>query len=267
VLLEDEWNVVPLCGHAPNADAWHQVYRLFILCRLAHQYTEKCKYTFWTSRRIQFQIFWNTVHCTFTRFIGQLLRAVMQQSYFVAGCGNGKYLSVNPSVFKIGADRCRTLTETAREKEHEVGQCWTARNHFLATYLHYVRLRYSGMRRVESWRLSNVSANIAVAIFTHSPWRWQLLAETFDNLNVRPGLSPKIEVSHWTPVAQTCLPNSLRVLILSPQAAPSRPNSVCFLIYQHMLCPYILYLSVQWQIRSHDTPRYVISCILPFVRL
>jgi len=37
-----------------------------------------------------------------------------------AGCGNGKYLSVNPSVFKIGADRCCTLTETAREKEHEV---------------------------------------------------------------------------------------------------------------------------------------------------
>jgi hypothetical protein len=43
----------------------------------------------------------------------------IQRLYF-AGCGNGKYLSVNPSVFKIGVDRCCTLTETAREKEHEV---------------------------------------------------------------------------------------------------------------------------------------------------
>ncbi|PSN57512.1 hypothetical protein C0J52_01590 [Blattella germanica] len=39
------------------------------------------------------------------------------------GCGNGKYLSVNPSVFKIGADRCSSLTEIAREKEHEVLVC------------------------------------------------------------------------------------------------------------------------------------------------
>ncbi|XP_067000150.2 uncharacterized protein [Anabrus simplex] len=39
------------------------------------------------------------------------------------GCGNGKYLNVNPSVFKVGADRCRTLTEVAREKEHEVLMC------------------------------------------------------------------------------------------------------------------------------------------------
>jgi hypothetical protein len=38
----------------------------------------------------------------------------------VAGCGNGKYLSVNPSVFKVGVDRCCALTETSREKEHEV---------------------------------------------------------------------------------------------------------------------------------------------------
>ncbi|XP_046395703.1 tRNA (carboxymethyluridine(34)-5-O)-methyltransferase-like [Ischnura elegans] len=36
------------------------------------------------------------------------------------GCGNGKYLSINPDVFKIGADRCSRLTEMAREKEHEL---------------------------------------------------------------------------------------------------------------------------------------------------
>ncbi|KAJ1525768.1 hypothetical protein ONE63_008973 [Megalurothrips usitatus] len=36
------------------------------------------------------------------------------------GCGNGKYLSINPAVFKIGADRCLSLTELARENQHEV---------------------------------------------------------------------------------------------------------------------------------------------------
>lgn len=37
-----------------------------------------------------------------------------------AGCGNGKYLSVNPSIYKLGADRCSKLAEAAREKENEV---------------------------------------------------------------------------------------------------------------------------------------------------
>lgn len=36
------------------------------------------------------------------------------------GCGNGKYLSVNHSVFKIGVDRCKRFTDIAREKENEV---------------------------------------------------------------------------------------------------------------------------------------------------
>jgi hypothetical protein len=40
--------------------------------------------------------------------------------YCVLGCGSGKYLHVNPDVFKVGADRCARLTELAREKEHEV---------------------------------------------------------------------------------------------------------------------------------------------------
>ncbi|XP_043271315.1 serine-rich adhesin for platelets isoform X2 [Venturia canescens] len=39
------------------------------------------------------------------------------------GCGNGKYLSVNENVFKIGADRCKRLTDIAREKENEVMIC------------------------------------------------------------------------------------------------------------------------------------------------
>ncbi|XP_063229163.1 LOW QUALITY PROTEIN: uncharacterized protein LOC134534610 [Bacillus rossius redtenbacheri] len=39
------------------------------------------------------------------------------------GCGNGKYLNVNPSVFKIGADRCHSLVSSARKKNHEVLAC------------------------------------------------------------------------------------------------------------------------------------------------
>ncbi|KAF4532852.1 hypothetical protein B566_EDAN001455, partial [Ephemera danica] len=39
------------------------------------------------------------------------------------GCGSGKYLHVNPDVFKVGGDRCSRLTELAREKEHEVMVC------------------------------------------------------------------------------------------------------------------------------------------------
>ncbi|XP_047096662.1 uncharacterized protein LOC124709058 [Schistocerca piceifrons] len=35
------------------------------------------------------------------------------------GCGNGKYLGVNPLVFKVGVDRCCSLAEVAREKDHE----------------------------------------------------------------------------------------------------------------------------------------------------
>ena len=40
---------------------------------------------------------------------------------FLTGCGSGKYLSVNPLLFNIGVDRCKTLTELAREKDNEVG--------------------------------------------------------------------------------------------------------------------------------------------------
>ncbi|KAG8292173.1 hypothetical protein J6590_045844 [Homalodisca vitripennis] len=39
------------------------------------------------------------------------------------GCGNGKYLSVNPFIYQLGADRCAQLTEAARQKENEVLVC------------------------------------------------------------------------------------------------------------------------------------------------
>ncbi|XP_033217782.1 uncharacterized protein LOC117173371 [Belonocnema kinseyi] len=39
------------------------------------------------------------------------------------GCGNGKYLNVNHSVYKVGGDRCKRLTDIAREKENEVLIC------------------------------------------------------------------------------------------------------------------------------------------------
>lgn len=37
-----------------------------------------------------------------------------------AGCGNGKYLGINPAVFKIGSDRCSASVGVARRKDHEV---------------------------------------------------------------------------------------------------------------------------------------------------
>nr|XP_023015834.1 uncharacterized protein LOC111505288 [Leptinotarsa decemlineata] len=36
------------------------------------------------------------------------------------GCGNGKYLNVNSSLFNIGGDKSNNLSEVAREKENEV---------------------------------------------------------------------------------------------------------------------------------------------------
>ncbi|KAF6217209.1 hypothetical protein GE061_001563 [Apolygus lucorum] len=56
--------------------------------------------------------------------IAQFLNHLEQGSIVCdVGCGSGKYLSVNPSVYKVGADRCSRLTETAREEEKEVLVC------------------------------------------------------------------------------------------------------------------------------------------------
>jgi len=47
------------------------------------------------------------------------IHTIMLYLYYL-GCGNGKYLSVNHSIFKIGVDRCKRFTDIAREKENEV---------------------------------------------------------------------------------------------------------------------------------------------------
>ncbi|CAB3251571.1 unnamed protein product [Arctia plantaginis] len=39
------------------------------------------------------------------------------------GCGNGKYLSVNPSVYTVGGDRCTRLAAQARHHNNEVVVC------------------------------------------------------------------------------------------------------------------------------------------------
>lgn len=38
----------------------------------------------------------------------------------ISGCGNGKYLNLNPSIFNIGGEKCMRLSEIAKEKENEV---------------------------------------------------------------------------------------------------------------------------------------------------
>lgn len=48
------------------------------------------------------------------------LCVLVKDVMFALGCGNGKYLSVNHSIFKIGVDRCKRFTDIAREKENEV---------------------------------------------------------------------------------------------------------------------------------------------------
>ncbi|XP_033111028.1 uncharacterized protein LOC117112082 [Anneissia japonica] len=39
------------------------------------------------------------------------------------GCGNGKYLHINPSVYKLGSDCCSKLTEIAQQRGHNVLIC------------------------------------------------------------------------------------------------------------------------------------------------
>ncbi|XP_026736152.1 uncharacterized protein LOC113499813, partial [Trichoplusia ni] len=43
--------------------------------------------------------------------------------FHVTGCGNGKYLSVNPSIYTVGGDRCTRLTAQARHHNNEVVAC------------------------------------------------------------------------------------------------------------------------------------------------
>lgn len=41
----------------------------------------------------------------------------------IAGCGNGKYLGVNPTVFCLGSDICPELVEISRQRGHQVSVC------------------------------------------------------------------------------------------------------------------------------------------------
>ncbi|KOX70067.1 Putative methyltransferase KIAA1456 [Melipona quadrifasciata] len=57
-------------------------------------------------------------------FIRKLVWGSLANLYHsCSGCGNGKYLSVNHSIFKVGVDRCKRFTDIAREKENEVLIC------------------------------------------------------------------------------------------------------------------------------------------------
>lgn len=41
----------------------------------------------------------------------------------LTGCGNGKYLHINESIFKMGCDVCRPLVDSAWSQGHEVQLC------------------------------------------------------------------------------------------------------------------------------------------------
>lgn len=41
----------------------------------------------------------------------------------VTGCGNGKYLHINESIFKMGCDVCLPLVDSAWSRGHEVQLC------------------------------------------------------------------------------------------------------------------------------------------------
>ena len=54
---------------------------------------------------------WNVSICTFDRsFI----------TFFIQGCGNGKYITLKPDLFAIGCDRSDQICEIAREKYTQI---------------------------------------------------------------------------------------------------------------------------------------------------
>jgi SAM-dependent methyltransferase len=44
----------------------------------------------------------------------------LPSNIFVSGCGNGRYLHINKSVYKFGVDVCYPLVELSKEKGYEV---------------------------------------------------------------------------------------------------------------------------------------------------
>ena len=40
--------------------------------------------------------------------------------FVFSGCGNGRYMSINSSTFKVGVDMCKPLVDNSRSKGHEV---------------------------------------------------------------------------------------------------------------------------------------------------
>lgn len=65
-----------------------------------------------------FEILNESIHLII--IILKIFPKLLTNTYFYLGCGNGKYLSVNHSIFKVGVDRCKRFTDIAREKENEV---------------------------------------------------------------------------------------------------------------------------------------------------
>ena len=60
-----------------------------------------------------------------TRLVCTILRVWEQDCVVLccAGCGNGKYLGVNPRTYKLGSDICSELVTIAASRGHEVAVC------------------------------------------------------------------------------------------------------------------------------------------------
>lgn len=65
------------------------------------------------------------IYCLSENKIEFVLVYLSHISFLVSpkGCGNGKYLDINPDVMKIGSDHCASLTAAARSRGHEVTTC------------------------------------------------------------------------------------------------------------------------------------------------
>ena len=90
---------------------------------------------------------------------------ILQRIFNLTGCGSGKYLSVNPLLFSIGVDRCKTLTELAREKDNEVGGFYVRRTNIFISLLLFQVLICDNMAL--PYKDDSFDAVLSIAVIHH----------------------------------------------------------------------------------------------------